>query len=65
MKIIKQGQVPAERVFRQECNHCGTIFEYAQSEGKFSYDPKEGSAIVIKCPVCTKLCYQSLGAYLK
>lgn len=54
MKIIKRGEIPEERVFRFECQHCHTVAEATAKEGRFSSDQRDGDARVFKCPVCDR-----------
>lgn len=54
MEIIKKGKLPSERVFVAVCDHCSTKFRFKQSEGKVTYDQRDGDFISVKCPLCKK-----------
>lgn len=58
MRIIKQGQLPEEKVFRCECSNCQTVFECTRAEGKYiDGGQRDGSWLEVNCPVCKKACY--------
>ena len=52
MKIIKQGIPPGEQPFKGTCVQCGTVIEFKRSEGKVTFDMRDGDFISIKCPIC-------------
>lgn len=60
MKIIKQGTLPQDKIYRSTCKNCDTIFEYTQSEAKVGYDEWRGSHLQINCPVCKRKIYKSI-----
>lgn len=59
MKIIERGTIPADREWKATCVHCGTRFEFKQSEGTFRSDQRDGDYVEIPCPVCKQTCYGS------
>lgn len=62
MEIVKRGQLPEERVYGLQCDHCMTEFKFKQSEGVYnSGDYKEGPWVAIDCPVCKRHCYAYPG----
>ena len=68
MKIIKKGVTPEAVVYRADCPRCATIFEFSQSEGKFTDDQRDGAYVTIDCPVCSHTCtvsYISPQTYAK
>lgn len=60
MKILKQGQLPENRVYQATCNNCKTEFEYRQAEAKVVYDQRDGNYLAINCPLCGRTCTQNL-----
>jgi endogenous inhibitor of DNA gyrase (YacG/DUF329 family) len=54
MKILKQGALPEEKVYRSKCHHCKTEFEYQQKEAKLTHDQRDGSFLTIACPFCQR-----------
>ena len=56
IRIIKQGIVPEEVVYRTTCLGCDTEFEFLQKDGKFTDDQRDGAYVSIPCPTCEKMC---------
>ena len=52
MKAIKEGMIPGNIVHRASCNQCKTVVEFLRSEGRISYDQRDGDFITIVCPLC-------------
>ena len=52
MKILKRGTRPAESIHTGTCCTCNTEVEFARSEGKITYDQRDGDFVTVKCPVC-------------
>lgn len=52
MKIIKQGIDPKTLVYKGSCNNCSTEVEFDRSEGKVTYDQRDGDYISVECPTC-------------
>lgn len=52
MEIIFRGKPPGEKVINSTCSNCKTVFRYKESEGKITYDQRDGNFISIACPVC-------------
>lgn len=52
MKIIKEGQLPQERLYVCTCDNCKTEFSFHQKEGKVVHDQRDGPYITIACPLC-------------
>ena len=52
MKILQRGTPPAEAVHTGICHTCNTEVEFARSEGKITYDQRDGDFVTVKCPVC-------------
>lgn len=57
MKIIRQGQIPEERIIRKSCKRCKTLFEFPLKEAKRTFDQRDGDFTTIKCPTCKELIY--------
>jgi hypothetical protein len=56
VRVIKQGIVPEEVVYRTVCLGCDTEFEFLQKDGKVIDDQREGTYVNISCPTCGKMC---------
>ena len=56
VKIIKRGISYRERVYRVECPHCDTIFEFEEREAgidnSMTIYTDERISLVIECPAC-------------
>ena len=52
MKIIKRGTPPPDAVHTGTCHTCKTEVEFVRSEGKVTYDQREGNIVTVECPVC-------------
>jgi RNase P subunit RPR2 len=54
--IIQLGTLPEEKVHRAICDHCGTVFTFLRKEAKRENSWKNGSFLVIDCPMpgCSK-----------
>ena len=60
MKIIRQGKLPEERVYRIECSRCDTLFEFQRKEATFYSDQRDGDRLEIDCPHCGRECLISV-----
>ena len=56
MKILQEGKLPVERIYKLHCNRCSTIFEFQQKEAKYVSDQRDGDFLEITCPLadCNK-----------
>lgn len=52
MKIIRQGSLPENRVYRATCRRCDTEIEFARHEATYVPDQRDGDYLVITCPTC-------------
>lgn len=59
MNIIKEGKLPEHKIYRTDCNNCGTIFEFEQFEARFISDFRDGNCLMAHCPLCKKEVYVS------
>ena len=57
MKIIERGEEPELQPMRCRCNHCRTLFEFLPMEATYVSDQRDGDALKIGCPVCTRDCW--------
>jgi hypothetical protein len=60
MKIIQRGTIPEEREWKFSCYTCRTRFECLQSEGRYTWDQRDGDYLTVSCPVCARTCGGSL-----
>jgi hypothetical protein len=51
MKIIKEGRLPQEKVYRTSCGNCGTVFEFKEAEAKYTCDQRDGDFYTLHCPL--------------
>jgi RNase P subunit RPR2 len=65
MKIISRGILPEEFIYRVTCSNCKTYFEFQRSEGKVTYDQRDGSFVTVECPVCQHSVHADLNNYIK
>jgi RNase P subunit RPR2 len=56
MKIIKEGLIPEEVVYRTTCTKCDTEFEFSEKEAKVTSDQRDGDYVSIPCPLCKNEC---------
>jgi uncharacterized protein with PIN domain len=54
MKIIKEGKLPGKKIIREKCDYCKTVFEFEESEARYSTEERDGNARLIVCPFCKK-----------
>lgn len=56
MRIITQGKLPEEQMFKGTCYNCKTVFECKRSEGTYheAYDQRDDPYLSVSCPVCSK-----------
>jgi len=52
MRIIREGQLPEDKLFRGTCMHCKTVFECKRHEGKYSSTQRDGDLLEVDCPKC-------------
>ena len=57
MKIIKQGQLPGEKVYNVTCRNCKTEFEFKKDEANYVPDNRNREWLQIACPICKVFCY--------
>lgn len=60
MKIIERGTPPGEVVHQARCTNCRSLIEFKQSEGKVTFDGRDGNYVTILCPVCNQMIYRSI-----
>ena len=53
MKIIKQGELPKNKVYQLVCHQCKTIFEFEKHEAQL-FNDRGDMVLVIDCPVCKR-----------
>lgn len=63
MRIIREGKIPEEKTYTVECHYCKTAFEFAQKEGRYQPDQRDGDYIEIACPTCKKPCTVAVGLF--
>lgn len=54
VRIITPGRLPEEKVHEATCSTCHCRFEFKQHEARFSPDQRDGDALGIKCPACSR-----------
>ena len=52
MDVLESGKPPDEREFEATCRTCGSLLRFKQSEGRSSYDQRDGDFVTVTCPVC-------------
>lgn len=56
VEIIKQGQLPGDKIKRCTCRTCSTEFVFKVSEAKYNSDQRDGDFLSIPCPLCRNAC---------
>lgn len=51
MKIIQQGELAGEQIYRCTCGGCHTLYEFQRKEARFVDDQRDGAALVTTCPM--------------
>jgi hypothetical protein len=51
VEIIKRGTLKYEKVYEATCRQCTTEFTFKRHEAAELYDPREGTALGINCPL--------------
>ena len=57
MEILKKGELPQEKQADFNCNNCGSELRAKISEGKITYDQRDGDYVTFVCPVCGQNIY--------
>ena len=52
MEILKKGQIPGDKIHEGSCHLCETRVRFKQSEGKVTYDQRDGNFVTVICPIC-------------
>lgn len=52
IRIIKQGKLPEEKVYRFTCYHCKTEFTAQEKDGNKTYNQHDGTSVTVSCPLC-------------
>lgn len=62
MKLIKQGQLPEDKIREIECRHCKSEYEITKKDCERVQDWRDGDFYWFICPTCkTK---RAIDAYL-
>lgn len=54
MEILKQGTKPEDSVHTGRCINCGTEVKFKRSEGKVTFDQRDGDYVTVACPTCRR-----------
>lgn len=54
MRIIKEGIKPEDIEIETTCNNYKSVLGVKISDGKTTYDQRDGNYVTIVCPVCQK-----------
>lgn len=60
MKIIKVGKKPEDKEYEFTCPKCKSILSAKLSEGKITYDQRDGNFVTFICIICNSNCYVDL-----
>ncbi|MBY5821457.1 hypothetical protein [Rhizobium leguminosarum] len=63
--VVNGRKRPEDRVYRNTCNHCGSLLQFKASDGRFVDDSRDGDAIVVACPECSSEVWTAADAYQK
>jgi len=56
VKILKEGILPGDKVYKSTCRHCDTVFEFQAKEANLVGDQRDGNYYSINCPLCENIC---------
>lgn len=62
MRVIKQGQLPEEKLYTITCFNCKTQFEFARKEAQYQSDWRDGDFLRIDCPLCKNSCTTAVNS---
>lgn len=54
MEILKRGTPPDDREYKGTCHTCDTVVLFKRSEARLVDDQRDGSFLVVKCPICAR-----------
>jgi hypothetical protein len=57
VEIIKRGKLPGNQVHECTCRDCKTVFRFKEAEAEYVSDQRDGNALKISCPVCSRACW--------
>jgi len=64
--IVKGDRRPEDRIYRNTCNHCGSLLQFKASDGHIvSGQYHDGPSVVVNCPECKHDVWTAQGAYQK
>lgn len=52
IEIISRGHLPENDQFEATCHKCKSSLRFLRSDGKLSFDQRDGDFLTVSCPVC-------------
>jgi RNase P subunit RPR2 len=62
VKVIKLRE-PKPALTRFTCGGCGSFIEAGKDDGKYINDQRDGDCVSIRCPVCGRESFISVGHF--
>lgn len=54
IEVTKPGVLPETIKRSGKCNYCGCEFTFTTADARYSSDQRDGDALVVPCPTCTR-----------
>lgn len=58
--IIKRGVPPSAVEYEAKCGHCHTEMRFHRHDAREHHEQRDGSSLIIACPVCNRDIWKSL-----
>jgi ribosomal protein S27E len=52
IEVVNRGHLPENDVFNVQCHTCKSDIRFLRSDGKLTFDQRDGDFLTIACPVC-------------
>lgn len=52
IEIIRRGHLPENDRFEAQCHNCHTQIAFLRSDGKLTFDQRDGDFLTVDCPHC-------------
>lgn len=54
IEIIRRGHLPENDRFEAQCHNCKSYIAFLRSDGKLTFDQRDGDFLTVDCPHCGK-----------
>ncbi|WP_066795092.1 hypothetical protein [Sphingomonas soli] len=52
IEVISRGHLPENDQFEASCSNCKSTLRFLRSDGKLTFDQRDGDFLTVACPVC-------------